>query len=351
MGSLPCGTRNYTYAEDMAIVRTKTQWTLMAAFLVLLVAAPLFLGNFWLNKINLIGITLIAATGLNILVGYCGQLSIGQVGFMAVGAYTSAILSSKLSLPFPVSFLCAGLMAGGIGLVFGIPSVRIKGFYLAITSIAAQFIIVWVISKWTTLTGGVNGLTVPDATIGGFVFDSQLKFYYLIIGVAAICIFLAKNIARTKLGRAFIAIRDNDLAAEVMGVNLFYYKLLAFFIGCFMAGIAGSLLAHWSVSISPDNFSFTESILYVGMIIIGGLGTTLGPILGVVLIRLLQVGVTQATPWLQSSFPGMPSGFATGITPMVFGLIMVLFLIFEPRGLAHRWNLFKASYRLWPFSY
>jgi branched-chain amino acid transport system permease protein len=351
MSSLPCGTRNYSYAEDMAIFRTKTQWGLLIALLVLLMIAPLFVGNFWLNKINLVGITLIAATGLNILVGYCGQLSIGQVGFIAVGAYTSAILTSKLGLPFPVSFLCSGLMAGIIGLIFAIPSVRVKGFYLAIASIAAQFIIVWVISKWTVLTGGTNGMLVPDASIGGFVFNSQKSFYYLIIGVAVVCIFLAKNLARTRVGRAFIAIRDNDLAAEVMGINLFYYKMLAFFIGCFMAGIAGSLLAHWSVSISPDNFSFSESILYVGIIIIGGLGTTLGPILGVVLIRLLQVGVTQATPWLQSALPGMPNGFATGITPMLFGLVMVLFLIFEPRGLAHRWNLFKASYRLWPFSY
>ena len=351
MSSLPCGTRNYSYGQDMAIVRTKTQWVMIIGFLVLLFCSPLFLGNFWLNKINLIGITLIAATGLNILVGYCGQLSIGQVGFIAVGAYTSAILTSKLGMPFPVSFLCSGIMAGLIGLIFAIPSVRVKGFYLAITSIAAQFIIVYVIQKWTGLTGGTNGMTVPDASIGGFVFNSQKSFFYLIIGVAVICILLAKNIARTRLGRAFIAIRDNDLAAEVMGINLFYYKMLAFFIGCFMAGIAGSLLAHWSVSISPDNFSFSESILYIGMIIIGGLGTTLGPILGVVLIRLLQVGVTQATPMLQSAFPGMPNGFATGITPMLFGLIIVLFLIFEPRGLAHRWNLFKSSYRLWPFAH
>jgi branched-chain amino acid transport system permease protein len=349
--ALPCGTRNYSYAEDMAIVRTKTQWVLLIAFLVLLFSSPLFLGNFWLNKINLIGITLIAATGLNILVGYCGQLSIGHVGFIAVGAYTSAILASKLGLPFPVTFICSGLMAGLIGLIFAIPSVRVKGFYLAIASIAAQFIIIWVISKWTVLTGGTNGMTVPDASIFGFVFSSQRSFFYLIIGIAVVVIFLAKNLARTRMGRAFIAIRDNDLAAEVMGINLFYYKMLAFFIGCFMAGIAGSLLAHWSVSISPDNFSFTESILYVGMIIIGGLGTSLGPILGVVLIRLLQVGVTQATPWLQSALPGMPNGFASGVTPMIFGLIIVLFLIFEPRGLAHRWLLFKASYRLWPFSY
>jgi branched-chain amino acid transport system permease protein len=351
MSSLPCGTRNYSYAEDMAIVRTKTQWALLICFLILLFASPLYFGNYWLGIANLIGITIIAATGLNILVGYCGQLSIGHMGFMAVGAYTSAILSGKLGLPFLAGLVCAGLMAGAIGLIFGMPSVRVKGFYLAITSIAAQFIIIWVIQHWTGLTGGFNGISVPYTSIGGLVFDTEGKQFYLIMAIVVICVFLARNIARTRLGRAFIAIRDNDLAAEVMGVNLFYYKMLAFFIGCFMAGIAGALLAHWTGSISTDNFSFMNSILYVGMIIIGGLGTTLGPILGVTLIQLLQVGVTKLTPALQTAFPAMPSGFATGLAPMLFGLVIILFLIFEPRGLAHRWNLFKASYRLWPFSY
>jgi branched-chain amino acid transport system permease protein len=351
MSSLPCGVRNYSYAEDMAIVRTKTQWGLLIAFLIILFTAPLYLNNYWLGIVNLIGITVISATGLNILVGYCGQLSIGHAGFMAVGAYTSAILSSKLGLPFPLTFLCSGLMAGGIGLVFGIPSIRVKGFYLAITSIAAQFIIIWVINHWTGLTGGFSGITVPYASIGGFLFNTEGKQYYLIVGVAVICIFLAKNLLRTRAGRAFVAIRDNDLAAEVMGVNLFYYKMLAFFLGCFLAGIAGSLLAYYYGSISTDNFSFMNSILYVGMIIIGGLGTSLGPILGVTIIQLMQVGVTKMTPALQNSFPSMPSGFATGIAPMLFGLVIILFLIIEPRGIAHRWNLFKASYRLWPFSY
>jgi branched-chain amino acid transport system permease protein len=351
LSSLPCGTRNYSYSEDMAIVRTRTQWVLLIAFLIVLFAGPLYLNNYWLGIVNLIGITLVSATGLNILVGYCGQLSIGHAGFMAVGAYTSAILTSKLGVPFPVAFLCSGLMAGGIGLIFGIPSMRVKGFYLAITSIAAYFIIKFIIDHWTALTGGFNGLSVPYASIGGFVFNTEGRQFYLIIGIAAICVFLAKNMARTRLGRAFIAVRDNDLAAEVMGVNLFYYKMLAFFIGCFMAGIAGSLLAHYYGSISTDNFSFMNSILFVGMIIIGGLGTTLGPILGVTVIQLLQVGVTKLTPALQNYFPSMPSGFATGIAPMVFGLVIILFLILEPRGIAHRWNLFKSSYRLWPFSY
>jgi branched-chain amino acid transport system permease protein len=351
MSSLPCGTRNYHYAEDMAIFRTKTQWVLLVAFLVLLFTFPVFLNNFWLGIINLIGITVISVTGLNILVGYCGQLSIGHAGFMAVGAYTSAILTSKLGMPFPAAFLCSGLTAGAIGLVFGIPSMRVKGFYLAITSIAAQFIIIWVINHWTGLTGGTNGFSTPYASIGSFIFNTESRQFYLIIGVAVICIFLAKNMARTRMGRAFIAIRDNDLAAEVMGVNLFYYKMLAFFIGCFMAGIAGSLLAHYWGSISTEHFSFMNSILYVGMIIIGGLGTTLGPILGVTVIQLLQVGVTKMTPALQNAFPTIPSGFATGVAPIIFGLVIILFLIFEPRGIAHRWNLFKASYRLWPFSY
>jgi branched-chain amino acid transport system permease protein len=351
MSSLPCGTRNYSYAEDMAIVRTRLQWVLLAAFLILLFCAPLYLDNYWLGIANLIGITLISAIGLNILVGYCGQLSIGHMGFMAVGAYTSAIMSGKLGLPFPLALVSSGIMAGAIGLIFGIPSMRVKGFYLAITSIAAQFIILWVINHWTSLTGGFNGISVPYASVGGFVFDTEGKQFFLIIGIAVICVFLSKNIARTRIGRAFIAIRDNDLAAEVMGVNLFYYKMLAFFIGCFLAGIAGSLLAYWTGSISTDHFSFMNSILYVGMIIIGGLGTTLGPILGVLLIQLLQVGVTKMTPALQAAFPAMPSGFATGIAPIIFGLVIILFLIFEPRGLAHRWNLFKASYRLWPFSY
>ena len=349
--SLPCGTRDYTYDTDMAILRTRTHWVLLIGLLVFVFTLPLYLGNYWLGVSNLIGITLIAATGLNILIGYCGQLSIGHAGFIAVGAYTAAILTNRLELPFLVGLLCAGLTAGLIGLVFGIPSVRVKGFYLAITTIAAQFIIIWVINHWG-ITGGFVGIKVPYASIGGFVFKSEASQFYLITTIAILCTFLAKNLARTRVGRAFIAVRDNDLAAEVMGINLFYYKLLAFFIGCFLAGIAGSLLAHWVGFMNAEHFTLTESILYIGMIIIGGLGTTLGPILGVILIRLLQqVLMVQVVPFLESTFTALPAGFATGIAPMLFGLVIVLFLILEPRGLAHRWNLFKSAYRLWPFSY
>ena len=350
--SLPCGIRNYKYAQDMAIVRTGTQWALMGVLFVFVLTMPLYLSNYWLGVFNNIGITLIAALGLNLLVGYCGQLSIGHVGFIAVGAYTSTILTSQYHVPFAVGLLSAGIVSGIIGAIFGLPSVRVKGFYLAITTIAAQFIIIWIISHWK-ITGGFNGLSVPYASLFGFEFSTRSSQYYLIIVIAIAAIFFAKNIARTKLGRAFIAIRDNDLAAEVMGVNLLYYKSLAFFIGCFFAGIAGSLLAHTTYTLNPEQFTFTDSILYIAMIIIGGLGTTLGPILGVVFIVLLKNAIlpNYLVPWLGNTFTVLPAGFTSGVAPMVFGIILVLFLVLEPRGLAHRWTLFKAAYRLWPFSY
>lgn len=349
---LPCGVRNYTYGQDMAIIRTKTQWGLFIGFLILLFTCPLYWSNYWLSVASLIGITIIAATGLNILTGYCGQLSIGHVSFIAVGAYTTAILTGKVGLPFPAALICSGFSAGFIGLIFGIPSLRVKGFYLAIATIAAQFILIWVINHWSALTGGFLGIPVPYASIGGFVFKSEASLFYLIMAIAFVSIFYAKNLARTKVGRVFVAIRDNDLAAEVMGVNLFYYKLLAFFIGCFFAGIAGCLFAHWVGFLNAEQFSLGESILYVGMIIIGGLGTTLGPILGVVFVRLLQQLLSVwVVPFLGAAFPLLPAGFTTGLAPMLFGLAIILFLVLEPRGFAHRWALFKAAYRLWPFSY
>ena len=347
---LPCGTHNYTYDQDMAIMRTKTHWALLIALLVLLFTVPLYSSNYLLSVFNLIGITVIAAIGLNILLGYCGQLSIGHAGFIAVGAYTAAVLTNRLELPFLVGLIAAGLMAGFVGLIFGIPSLKVKGFYLGIATIAAQFIIIWVINH-LEITGGFTGIAVPYASIGGFVFKSEASQFYLIMVIVIMCTFFAKNLARTRIGRAFVAIRDNDLAAEVMGVNLFYYKLLAFFIGCFLAGIAGSLLAHWIGFMNAEQFSIGESILYIGMVIIGGLGTALGPILGVILIRLLQQGMMFVAPAIEAAIPALPAGFTTGIAPMLFGVIIVLFLIYQPRGLAHQWMLFKSAYRLWPFSY
>jgi len=346
---LPTGTRSYTYGQDMAVFKTKTSWIWLAVLLAILFTGPLYWSNYWLGVANLIGITIIAATGLNILTGYCGQLSIGHAGFIAVGAYTSAVLTHRFELPFLVGLIAAGGFAGLVGMVFGIPSLRVKGFYLAISTIAAQFIIIWVINHWRSVTGGFVGISVPPASIGGITFISQGSQFYLIMIVLLISVFLTHNLVRTRPGRAFVAVRDNDLAAQVMGINLFRYKLLAFFVGCFLAGIAGSLLAHWTGFLNAENFTMLDSILYIGMIIIGGLGTIVGPIFGVLFIRLIQQGVTLISPSLEGAMSNLPAGFTTGIGPMVFGLAILLFLILEPRGLAHRWMQLRNSYRLWPF--
>ena len=234
-------------------------------------------------------------------------------------------------------------------MIFGIPSLRVRGFYLAISTIAAQFIIIWVINHWTSVTGGFNGISLPPATIGNLTFLSQGSQFYLILVVAVITVLLTMNLTRTRTGRAFVAIRDNDIAAQAMGINLFRYKLIAFFIGCFLAGIAGSLYGHWIGYLNAENFTMTDSILYVGIVIIGGLGTTIGPIFGVLFIRILQKLITLVSPIMESTMPNLPAGFTTGLGPMLFGLIIILFLVLEPRGLAHRWALFRASYKLWPF--
>ena len=346
---LATGVRNYTYKQDMALFRTGSQRVWLFVLLAFLFTAPLYWGNYWLGVANLIGITTIAALGLNILTGYCGQLSIGHAGFIAVGAYTSAILTNRFELPFLLGLVSAGFVSGLIGMIFGIPSLRVKGFYLAISTIAAQFIIIWVINHWTSLTGGFTGISVPPASIGGITFISQGSQFYLITIVVILAVFLTNNLTRTRPGRVFIAIRDNDLAAQVMGINPFRYKLIAFFIGCFLAGIAGSLLAHWTGYLNAENFTIMDSILYIGIIIIGGLGTTVGPIFGAIFIRLLQQSVTLISPILENAYPALPAGFTTGIGPMVFGLVIILFLVLEPRGLAHRWALVRTSCRLWPF--
>jgi branched-chain amino acid transport system permease protein len=349
--SLPCGTFNQSYAQDMAILRTKTQWVILFAFLIFLFACPLFFSDTILTIMTIIGITVIAVHGLNILTGYCGQISLGHAGFMAVGAYTSGVLCAKLGWSFWAALPCAALAAGIAGLIFGLPSLKIKGFYLIMATIAAHFIIMWVILQLYNVTGGANGLAVPRPEIGGIVLKSKASYFYLITAIACLATFFAKNIVRTRVGRAFIAIRDNDLAAEVMGINLWSYKLLAFFIGCVYAGVAGSLLVHYIAFASVDQFPFMNSVWYLGMLIVGGMGSTAGAIFGTVFLKLLDELVTISGPILAATFPAIAVQAAASLSLIMRGLIIILFLIFEPRGLAHRWELVKAYYRLWPFSY
>ncbi|TRZ93158.1 MAG: branched-chain amino acid ABC transporter permease [Dehalococcoidia bacterium] len=348
----PCGTFNENYAKDMAIVRTKFQWGLVIASLILLFALPSFCSSLVLYLVNLIAITLIAVLGLNILTGYTGLFSLGQAAFMGVGAYTSALLTTYLGFSFWLALPCAGLSAALVGVIFGLPSLRIKGFYLTMATLAAQFIIPWLfIHVRPDLTGGTDSLLVAVPTLGNIKFNSQASMFYIIIPTMLVMLLFAKNIVRTSVGRAFIAIRDNDLAAEVMGVNLFKYKLLAFFICSFYAGIAGSLWAHWMRAILYEHFLLMQSIWMCGMVIVGGMGYTVGAVFGTVFIRLLDQFVVYITPVVEALFPHLVGSATAAVGPFAFGSVIVVFIIFEPRGLAHRWEMFKASYRLNPYSY
>jgi len=345
---LPSGTFNQGYAQDMAIFRTRTQWVMLFAFLILLFACPLFFGDRILTILTIIGISVISVHGLSILTGYCNQISMGHAGFMAVGAYASALLTAKLGFSFWAALPCAALAAGIVGIIFGLPSLRIKGFYLIMATVAAHFIIIWVILQLYGVTGGADGMAVPRPEIGGFVFKSKSSYFYLVMVLACLGTFLAKNIVRTRAGRAFIAIRDNELAAEVMGVNLWAYKLQAFFIGCVYAGVAGSLLVHYVAFATTDQFPFMNSVWYLGMLIVGGMGSTAGAIFGAVSLKLLDELVTVVGPALAATVSPQA---ASSLGLIMRGLVILLFLIFEPRGLAHRWQMVKAYYRLWPFSH
>jgi len=348
----PCGTYDESYAKDMAIVRTRLQWIILVVGLIFLLSLPLFLGGRWLNLLNLIGISLIAVHGLNILTGYCGQISLGQAAFMAVGAYTSGVLTAKMGFPFWAALPCAALSAGVVGLIFGLPSLRVKGFYLAMATLAAQFIIPALISHpLEGITNGVRSLVVPVPKLGQMAFTSPQSMFYVIIPIAVLMTFFAKNLVRTGVGRAFIAIRDNDLAAEVQGVNVFRYKLLAFFICSVYAGVAGSLWAHWMRAINPDHFTLMDSIWYVGMMIVGGMGSTAGAVFGVAFLRILDELTKVGVMWLSGIFVAWGAFLQAALGPIVYGLVIMLFIIFEPRGLAHRWEIFKTSYRLRPFAY
>jgi branched-chain amino acid transport system permease protein len=241
-------------------------------------------------------------------------------------------------------------MAALIGMIFGIPSLRLRGLYLAMATIAAQFIIEFTIRRWDKLTGGVEGMYVDPGTLGPFHFDDRLQLYYLTFILAVAVTMATKNIVRSRSGRAFVAIRDRHLAAEVIGVNLFKYRLMSFAVASFFAGIAGALMAQYLEVITHESFTIIQSIDFLAMCIIGGLGHILGGIFGVgfwfILERLLEI----VTTTLNTAYPDHITWFVS-IREIVFGLVIVLFLIFEPDGLAARWRTMRAYWKLWPFSY
>jgi len=347
---LPAGVYNTRYEQDMAIVRTKNHWAWLLGLFVLLLVLPFFLPQRFFAILIITGYTIITMHGLNIVTGYCGQISLGQSAFMGVGAVTSGAIVVQGNLPCWLALPAGGLVASIFCVVFGAPSLRIKGFYLALATLAAHFVILFIIHRLPQF-GGEIGQVVPKAAIGPIVFDTDTKYYYLTMFLVVIMTFLAKNLARTNTGRAFVAVRDNDLAAGVMGINVFAYKVLAFAISAFFAGIAGVVLTFYMGMASTQYFTLMDSIWYLGFLVVGGLGSTTGAIFGALFYRFVEEIMTYFAPALTKVLPFLVPEFATGLAMVLYGLIITVFLIFEPRGLYHRWEIVKAFYQLHPYSY
>ncbi len=349
----PCGNFNETYERELTIFETDFGRLSMIVGLILLFGVVPFISDAYILYIlNTIGIYAIAAIGLNLLIGYTGQISLGHGAFFGVGAYAAAILATKASAPFIVAVPAAGFIAALVGMIFGIPSIRLKHLYLTIATLASQFILEYVFVQWDSLTGGAEGISVATANIFGIDLGSDRNFFYVIFISFVVMTWMAVNLIRTRYGRAFIAIRDNDQAAEGMGIPIFPYKLLSFAISSFYAGFAGALFAYYMMSITPEPFNLWLSIEYIAMIIIGGLGSIPGAIFGSIFIVTLNEILSNATQILMNLGTSMSAGITMApLREFIYGLAIILFIIFEPKGLAELWRIVRSSFRLWPFSY
>jgi len=345
-----------TYASDQAIFPVVQDRWVVAALLVAAFVVPTALASdYWLQAILIpFLIYALAALGLNILTGYAGQLSLGTGGFMAVGGYAAF----KLTSVFPgvnilIIFLAAGLFAAAVGLAFGLPSLRIKGFYLAVATLAAQFFLIWLFNKvaWFSNYAPSGTITAPPRTVFGLMVTGPQATpearYVVALGLAVVFALVAKNLVRGRVGRSWMAIRDRDIAAEIIGVRPLRTKLLAFGISSFYCGVAGAAYVFLYLgSAETLAFDINLSFLVLFMVIIGGLGSILGSFLGAAFIVMVPIFLTNAPHALGVS---LPVALLKQIELMIFGGLILFFLIVEPHGLARLWQITKEKLRLWPF--
>lgn len=346
----PAGDFRSTYADDNRLFPTRPAFLAMCGLIAGTILLAPFLSDYVLSQLITIGIYGIAALGLNVLVGITGQISLGHGAFFGFGAFASAWLVNHQGIPALLAMPLAGLMTTAVGLIFGIPAARIKGLYLAIATLASQFILEDFFARAEWFTGGVYGSLAERPSLFGFSFDNDLRYFYLVLFWTVVCFVAVSNLLRSRDGRALVAVRDHYLSAEIMGVNLTKYRILSFGISSFFAGLAGALFGHYLEYVSVEGFTILLSIQFLAMIIIGGLGSVSGSLLGAAFILLLPQFMEEAASAAASIFPAMEAGKAY-IKQMSVGAAIILFLIFEPEGLIHRWRMMRASWKLFPFSH
>ena len=352
------------YEEEIALLRDRGDWLWLALVLVAIVALPFALEDFWLSVLTFTAISAIAAIGLNLLTGFTGQVSLGHAFFLGLGAYTAAYLGGDLGLPVLVWLPAAGILGALAGVLIGPFALRLKGLYLAIVTLGLVFLGDYLFSNLRAITGGPQGRAIPSPQIGalnfadlqsslGLPLSREQSFFLFVVPFLILAVVAAKNIVRTRTGRAFQAIRDREIAAAIIGVDVARYKIAAFALSSFYAAAAGALLGSYLRHVTPGSFDLFVSVQFVAMIIVGGVGTIYGSVFGALFIVLIPRVVERISPMLPMVDQ---SGSGAGITvftlnQLIFGVLIVVFLVVEPTGLAGIWARARLYFRTWPFSY
>ena len=331
-----------SYRDGHALLRYRPGRIAYAVLLLVLLAIPWVLPKYYVGELAYLFIMCIASLGLMVLVGYTGQVSLGHSAFIAIGAYAHTWMISQ-GLPFAMSILLASALTGLVGLVIGLPAIRVSGLYLAMVTLAFAILTEHTIGHWKSVTGGFNGLSVGNPLIAGFDLSGLKPFYYLCLGVLVLVLLGLVNLMRSKTGRAFMGVRDSEAAAYSLGIWVAGYKVLAFVLSAMVTGLGGALLAHHVRFLTPEGFGLILSLELVLMVTIGGLGSLRGAILGAVLISLLPTFISRIKPMLPDQIAKQ-----FGLETFVFGLVLALFVLFEPKGLNGRWIKFKTFLETFP---
>jgi branched-chain amino acid transport system permease protein len=332
-----------SYEQDIRLAKHGGHVFWYGLLLLVLLAAPWLFTEYWLAQLTFVMIYSIVGLGLMLLAGFTGLFSLGHAAFLGVGAYTQAVLV-QAGVPFPIALASAGLLSAAVGMVVGLPALRVKGIYLGIATLAFGFIVEEVFARWEGVTGGNAGMHVKSPSIFGFGLDSSGAFYGLCLVVTVLCTLAVLNLLRSSTGRAFVAIRDSEVSAQSMGIHLAYYKTLSFAISAAFAGIGGALYAYKLRFISPDQFNILQSVDLLLMVVIGGLGSVHGAFLGAIFLITMPQIISLAKDYLPAAVAQAP-----GLQGLVYGLVLILFVLFEPLGLYGRWLKMRTYLQLFPF--
>ncbi len=347
---LPSGVHFKDHGEELRLLRTGPQRAALVLLLLALAAFPYVASTYGVGLAITVAITIVAVVGLQITVGMAGLLNLGQSAFVGVGAFTAAALYANYGVPMLPAIALAGLASGLVSIVFSLPAIRIRGLYLALTTIAAQVVFPVVVLRLpTSWFGGSAGIGIDSIQIFGLPVEKPAAFYYVAVGVMLVMLLIAFNLQRSHVGLVFRAIRDNDIASSVLGVQLGRYKILAFFAGAVFAGVAGGLYAFYIRYVTTDQFTIWLSIWYLGMLIVGGLSGPLGAILGTLAVTVLQEAIHWGGNRMMAAMPQLSGGVIFSVTNIVLGAAIIYMLIKEPHGLNHRWSVLKSAYRIWPY--